>query len=176
MLVGENDETRAALLKIKDICHKLNIGIWVVFIVLGVSWLVSAWSILGAFLHGGGSTVLLKLFLSFAFGVVVAVMFVLFSKFFSEVSKGDSPFTLVQVKRLRMMSILLVIYGLLDNAITNCAASMLADGVNSGYISTNTDIVVAVYVAPFIIAAVVFAFSFVFKYGVLLQELSDETL
>lgn len=53
---------------------------------------------------------------------------------------------------------------------------MQANGVNAGYISTNSDTIVSIYFAPFIIAAVVFAFSFVFKYGVLLQKFSDETL
>ncbi len=36
--------------------------------------------------------------------------------------------------------------------------------------------IVAFNFAPLVAAAVVFAFSFVFKYGVLLQEFSDETL
>ena len=44
------------------------------------------------------------------------------------------------------------------------------------YIVDSENAIIPINFAPFIAAAVVFAFSFVFKYGVLLQEFSDETL
>lgn len=176
MLDNEMGETQDSLFKIKRICHKINILMWVVFAVLSISWLVSVGSIIAALLEASNGALLLKLILCIAYGAVVATMFVAFSRVFLEVSKGDSPFTLTQVKRLRVIAALLVVYGVLDNAITNCVALMQANGVNAGYISTNSDTIVSIYFAPFIIAAVVFAFSFVFKYGVLLQKFSDETL
>ena len=80
-----------------------------------------------------------------------------------------------QVKRLRIIAVLLLLYAVLDMVATNAMAVMQIDVINSGYISTNSAIV-TVNFTPFIAAAVVYAFSFVFKYGVLLQEFSDETL
>ena len=75
-----------------------------------------------------------------------------------------------------MISCLLLLYAVLDSAITLNTAAMQLETFNSGYISTNESTVLTLNFAPFVAAAVVYAFSFVFKYGVLLQEFSDETL
>ena len=56
-----------------------------------------------------------------------------------------------------------------QNSLTK--VNKICQGVNLGDSS-----LFAIDFAPLIAAAVLFAFSFVFKYGVLLQELSDETL
>ena len=61
-----------------------------------------------------------------------------------------------------------LVYAVLEVVLTGVVPFM-AGGVDEGFIPT-------LNLFPFVASAVVFAFSFVFKYGVLLQEFSDETI
>lgn len=180
MFDEEARDTRDSLNKTKRICRALklitivSLVLLVVFEFASVGFMVVA--VLGNFGELDGNIGLLQISLSLSFGLVVAAILVILLRIFSDVAQGDSPFTMAQVKRLRIISLLLVCYGALDNIITNASALIQYNGFNSGYMSTNENAVFAVYLAPLIVAAAVFAFSYVFKYGVLLQKLSDETL
>ena len=70
---------------------------------------------------------------------------------------------------------MLLIYAILDMLISYNAASLHYDWANPGSLMV-ADPFVTINAAPIIAAAVVFAFSFVFKYGVLLQEFSDDAI
>ena len=150
-----------------------------IFILICIYWVVVVVSMLAALLQPGsvdGDASALSVLLYIAYGIIIAILFVIFIRIFSSTSKGESPFSMKQVKRLRMISCLLLLYAVLDSAITLNTAAMQLETFNSGYISTNESTVLTLNFAPFVAAAVVYAFSFVFKYGVLLQEFSDETL
>ena len=67
-------------------------------------------------------------------------------------------------------------YAVIDFAVTANAAIFKYDELVSGYVSTTGNEIIPINLAPIFGAGVMFAFSFVFKYGVLLQEFSDETL
>lgn len=109
-------------------------------------------------------------------GVVIAVMLVVFIMIFSDTSKGQSPFVMKQVKRLRIIALMLVLYAVFDSAISFNASFLHFSWSMANFISVGNNPFTTINFAPLIAAAVLFAFSFVFKYGVLLQELSDETL
>ena len=81
---------------------------------------------------------------------------------------------MLQVKRLRIIAVMLILYAVFDIAMKYNAVFLQFNGMNSGYASM--DSMLTIDFAPLVVAAVVYAFSFVFKYGVLLQEFSDETL
>lgn len=100
--------------------------------------------------------------------MVMSVVCITLIRIFSDVSKGCSPFTMIQVRRLRLMAISLVVYSVLEFGITYCSSFLQYEAIGSSVATINLFTIIA--------AAVVFAFSFVFKYGVLLQEFSDETL
>ena len=99
---------------------------------------------------------------------VMAVTCVTLIKIFSDASKGCSPFTMIQVRRLRLMAAALLVYAILEFAITYCSSFARQDWAGPSVATVDLFAIIA--------AAVVFAFSFVFKYGILLQKLSDETL
>ena len=71
---------------------------------------------------------------------------------------------------------MLLLYAAVDFLITANTSFLQLDGLNSGYASTNDNTIIPINLVPLIASAVIFAFSFVFEYGVLLQEFSGETL
>lgn len=178
MLEADLAEANSSLKHIRKICQAISIGLRAIFILICIYWVVVVVSMLAALLQPGsvdGDASALSVLLYIAYGIIIAILFVIF-RIFSSTSKGESPFSMKQVKRLRMISCLLLLYAVLDSAITLNTAAMQLETFNSGYISTNESTVLTLNFAPFVAAAVVYAFSFVFKYGVLLQEFSDETL
>lgn len=179
MLEADLAEANSPLKHIRKICQAISIGLRAIFILICIYWVVVVVSMLAALLQPGsvdGDASALSVLLYIAYGIIIAILFVIFIRIFSSTSKGESPFSMKQVKRLRMISCLLLLYAVLDSAITLNTAAMQLETFNSGYISTNESTVLTLNFAPFVAAAVVYAFSFVFKYGVLLQEFSDETL
>lgn len=175
------EETEKSLLKLSKVCKYMSLALKIVFAIFCVCWVLAAGLMVFSILNPGEFNVvdgasIPKLILNVAYGIIIAIMFLIFISMFSGAAKGETPFTLDQVKRLRLISLMLVVYALLDFAIAYNSALMQIDTFNSGYVSTNGSAVLPLDFAPFIAAAVIFAFSFVFKYGVLLQEFSDETL
>lgn len=174
-------ETSSSLNKTNKVCKFISLAIKIVFVLICVYWLFAAGLMVFTFFNPGlneeiGNTSVLKLIVYLAYGVIIAILFVSLNGIFSDVAKGESPFAMIQVRRLRLISIALLLYAIFDLVIAYNSALMQIDGFNTGYITTNGNAIVPVNLAPFVAAAVVYAFSFVFKYGVLLQEFSDETI
>ena len=173
--------TANSLMRINKVCMGIKIVLKVVFVIICVSWVLVAGvmvlSFTGALSSGeSGSTGIVPILLHIARGCMVAVLFAILIGVFSEAAKGESPFTLKQVKRLRMMSLALLVYALLGIAFSVGSVMLQLGSLNSGYISTASSAIITIDFAPFIAAAGVFAFSVVFQYGVLLQEFSDDTV
>lgn len=177
----ESDEVTAekSLLRVKNVCSFISVVLKIILAILLVYWITAG--ILTVFSPENqesvdGALLILKLLLYATYGSAAVVMFVMFIKMFSDAAKGESPFTLNQVKRLRWIAAMLLLCTVFDFAISANASLVQYGGINAGFYSTNSNVIVQLNFAPLIAAAVVFAFSFVFKYGVLLQEFSDETL
>ncbi|OUO88612.1 hypothetical protein B5F40_12185 [Gordonibacter sp. An230] len=181
MLDVELEEANNSLQKTRKICNCISVGLKVVFGLICIYWILVVGAMLLSMFNPGlviaqdGRISFFSILLYLAYGFIIASLFVVFISIFSNTAKGETPFAMSQVKRLRIIAALLLLYAILDMVATNAVAVMQIDIINSGYISTNSAIV-TVNFTPFIAAAVVYAFSFVFKYGVLLQEFSDETL
>ncbi|WP_143412158.1 hypothetical protein [Arabiibacter massiliensis] len=174
-------ETAQSLAKVKSICSFIAVTLKIVFPIVCLYWAFTVILIIGTLVNPDafdffGTSDLTSTLLYLLYDITIAAMFVTFIKIFSDASKGESPFTLLQVKRLRVLALLLLLCGIIDISATASASIMQYGNVDAGYYSTTDNIVIPINFAPFITAAVIFAFSFVFKYGVLLQEFTDETL
>ena len=177
----QNDDSvkvEDSLSKIKRVCSLINIALRAVLVGLCIYWLVAMILMCASFLGSGqfGIPEALNVILYISYDIVVAVMLVIFIRMFSDASKGSSPFKLGQVKSLRIVSAMLLFCVMLDFFIAANASLIENEIFTTGFYSTSENAIIQINFAPFIAAAVVFAFSFVFKYGVLLQEFSDETL
>ncbi|MEG0461876.1 hypothetical protein [Gordonibacter sp.] len=181
MLDEAEQETKDSLKRIGRVCKSISLIVKIVFGVLCVYWVFTTAFMVFALVgdktseHAYGLSVL-GVVLHLAYIVVIVALFMVINGIFSDAAKGDSPFTLSQVKRLRLISALLVVYCVLDFAITSNNTLLNYDGLNTGFVSTNDNMIFPLNISPLIASAVVFAFSFVFQYGVLLQEFSDDTV
>lgn len=183
MLNKEVENTRASLDQVNNVCRRLCLSIKVIFVIICIFWSISAvsmvWSLASeGFIGSGSDSNIFNLMLHIARGAIVVVLYLILVHVFEDTVHGESPFTMKQVARLRKAALALVVYAVLGLVLGYCSALLEMNGFSSGYISTegSGNVILAIDFSPLIAAAAVFAFSYVFKYGVLLQELSDETL
>lgn len=174
MLDADTKETIHLLIKTQKICRIIRTATIAVFTFLCIWWLVSscvmAYTLLNPELFDNPVTAL-SLAIYVISGVAMAVVCLTLIKIFQEASKGRSPFTMLQVGRLRLVAVALLGYAMLEFAMT-CIASL----TQQGWMSSSSSGAPTLNLFPIVAAGVIFAFSFVFKYGVLLQEFSDDTL
>lgn len=174
-------ESLESLAKVKCICRIIGVILKAVLLIACAYWsfaiALMAYSAINPEAFGFfGTPGLAEIILYLFYDAAIAMMLVVFIKVFSDVSKGESPFTFQQVKRLRILAALLLLWGFFDIATAANASILQYGSIDAGFYSTSGNMIIPINFTPFISAAVVFAFSFVFKYGVLLQDLSDETL
>lgn len=103
-------------------------------------------------------------------------------KILDDISENRTPFTMQNAKRLLLLSGALLLYAVLE-ALLGCIDSqfIFMAGNNSIEVgnfirdfSSNSGTMLNLF--PLLMSAMFFALSYVFKYGVLLQQESDETL
>ena len=177
MVYDDAKETERSLLKTNRVCKFICMLMKLVFLLLCVWWTGSI-GVMGCslvnpdILNNVIKVNALMLAIYFASVVVMVVACLCLIRIFSDASKGSSPFTMVQVRRLRLVAGSLLLYGVLEFVMTIAVSSAQQGFANM----TLNGEVATINLFPLVAAAVVFAFFFVFKYGVLLQELSDDTI
>lgn len=181
MLNEDALETQESISRINKVCKLINVVFKVILVIFCAYWVVAIVGMIFGAANNDSSqqlagTIFFQILLFSTHGVVIAFLIGVLIAIFSDASKGESPFTFIQVKRLRWIAGLLLIYAVLDFLITQNNALLSYSGMDSGYISTSDISIIQVNLGPLIAAGAVYAFSFVFKYGVLLQEFSGETL
>ena len=173
MLEADLVEAEASMKKIRKVCRFIALGLRVILFVYAVYWTVALFNMVTSFVSiDGGSQNIIRVVLHLLHGLTIASLLLLFSSIFADTKRGRSPFAMSQVKRLRIIAGLLLV----DFGVTLNTISFQSGSLSSGYVSTNSNVIIPINLAPIFGAAVTFAFSFVFKYGILLQEFTDKTL
>lgn len=184
MIVEDLSEVEATLRRIRKFSKVAGIILNVVFFASVLYWLFfSLATILTIvldidlpFVTNGNPLLIAPLVCS---GLLLAALFKTGAVVFLDVSRGDSPFTLVQAYRLRRSSVIVLLYAAFEALLSPGFMAILElNGFEIGYslVDHSTDFSISVNVGALILAAVLFSLSLIFKYGVLLQEFSDETL
>ena len=112
-------------------------------------------------------------------GFIMAILLKIGSDVFKDVALGESPFTLVQARRFKAVSLIVLVYVLLEAPLSpGCMALLQMSGIDVGYVFVDyaSSPSISINIGALLVAAVFFSLSLVFEYGLLLQELSDETL
>lgn len=178
----ESAQTEISLAQVNKVCRGICIATKVIFAIFCLFWIIAAasmaWSLAVDGFLGNPDNNIFNMALHIARGAIVVILYLIMIRVLEDTVHGESPFTMKQAKRLRKAALALIIYAVLGIVLGYCSALMQMNGFSSGYISSTAsgNVIMTIDFAPFIAAAAVFAFSYVFKYGVLLQELSDETL
>ena len=181
MLDPDEIEARKSLLKLKVLCKRISVVLIIALAILCVCWVFAISSMVISQINAETVNVrndlnTLNIVMYLVRAMIIVALFSVFIRIFFGAARGESPFTMNQVRRLRIISALLLAYALVDLGISCNNTLIQFDLMNYGYVSTSDSAIVPLNLGPFLAAAIVFAFSFVFKYGVLLQEFSDETL
>lgn len=178
-------ETEESLNKVRKTSKLICAIVKIVFLVFCICWLLVLGLSIFAFLCpqfniGSESELRIATIASLFFnGLLIVIQFIILIRMLTDVAKGESPFALVQVKRLRVLSVVFVTLALFEFIFSPGFAYLLQmNGFDVGYLIANDggNSILSINLAPLIVAAVFWALSLIFEYGVLLQEFSDETL
>lgn len=173
----EEADVLRAVARSKKVCSACSCMMKLLLIILCSWWIVSS-SVMALSLVNPGAfqyydTVSwLSISIYFVAIVPICSIFLILNKIFIEVARGCSPFTLKQVKRLRIVSLSFLVYVGIEFLFTS--STLLIQQSWSTVLSSGS--VPNVNMFALVASAVIYAFSYVFEYGVLLQEFSDETL
>lgn len=110
---------------------------------------------------------------------IACVALYILMRLFEDISKGESPFTFVQARRLAIIGCLLTV-GILVEALVFTGSNpslSIPDAVNMGYEGSPSVKQMFFINGAYVVGAILsFCLSYTFKYGALLQKLSDDTI
>lgn len=154
-----------------------------ILIILAV--LFFAWNVVGALIAGITSIqedmfsiesvapLIAKLFSD----MIVLAAFLVVSGVFRDIARGDSPFTLKQANRLKILGFLLIADVIIALVSSVFPVALVQVGIFTvGAPEVDSGVNVYLKMSSIIQAIIAFAFAEIFKYGALLQQLSDDTI
>lgn len=109
---------------------------------------------------------------------VPAFVFAVLMQVFGDISAGSSPFTTEQSKRLQLIGWLLlanVVFGAIAS-VTPLPYTQVGSLEFGLFVSSTNSSGISIDFSSLLWGAVCFCLSYVFKYGALLQQLSDDTV
>lgn len=183
MEINEYEEIEFALNRIKNVSKivQVLIRIALVCFTLFLGFLLAAILIsifLPSALPGDVTVNVSSLLFLVVFGSVTWFLIKIILDIFGDVVSGKSPFAMQQVKRFRLVAALFLASAIIE-AITSIgvipiisAGSMGISYVTSASLSSS----MSINAGNLFCAMIFWALSLVFKYGILLQRFSDETL
>ncbi len=107
--------------------------------------------------------------------VILPVILGVCTSLFKCIGQGVSPFNSKQARNMRIIGWLFVVYALCDNIANNASISSVIAGTPVSVDHQDTPFF-GVNIFMLAIGVVFFCFSAIFKYGSLLQEVSDDTI
>jgi len=176
----EEMELQGSIKKMKKVCKVIQVGCFIALLAFILVWLLIAYFLVADIIKGIvglGEAVHLILF-----GAFVCSFLIIALRAFSDIVKGESPFSQKQVKRLRVLGTILLICTILETAVPFLPIASVYGGEvlgkSVGVVTTsNADPPIVKLNAPMLImSAMCYGFAIIFKYGVLLQQLSDDTV
>ncbi|MCL1799121.1 MAG: hypothetical protein FWG23_05235 [Eggerthellaceae bacterium] len=113
------------------------------------------------------------------FGVLVCLSLIIAIRAFSDVIAGESPFTLKQAKRLRTLGTVFLLLAVAEALLSVLFGPLsygaeLPGGGLIGLVTVESSMI-SVNLSMLIVAVMCYGFAVIFKYGILLQQLSDDT-
>lgn len=172
-------EIEAAMAKVRRACRLLQRICAVCLVAFSIAWIVLiCLQIVFAIDQQWEASRYGEVLFAFMHGFVIVILLFAATLSFSDVAKGHSPFTAKQVYLFRLASILLVLLAVVDAILSTSfyfgfevAGFDIAayQGHQMGSAKVNIDMMTLFF------AAILYGVSVLFRYGVLLQRLTDET-
>lgn len=172
-------ELEASITKVRKSCRYVNYGCKVLLAIVFLGWIVLLGLQFASIAAGQADPSSYKEILyAFVYGLILVLLLLSGVRSFSAVVKGESPFTVNQVKRFRFAALLLILLTVVDATMSvGFSYDFTIAGVNAAAVGGGgaDRIVTDIDLMPLFFAAILYGVSILFRYGVLLQRLTDET-
>ena len=181
-MFGESNEARASLLRLENIAKPLYVALRVVMVTFAIGWSLL---FVAFFVSLATSEVgLYDLVCHLLYAVPVAVsafinVYILYviGSICDSIRHGSSPFTMHTSRQIKVVSFLLLVSFVLQAVVSVIPFDGYSLGVMRIGLAKQGDGVVAdLSISTLVASAIGFVLSYVFKYGALLQRLSDDTV
>lgn len=181
-MFGESNEARDSLLRLENIAKPLYVALRVVMVTFAIGWSLL---FVAFFVSLATSEVgLYDLVCHLLYAVPVAVsafinIYILYviGSICDSIRHGSSPFTMHTSRQIKVVSFLLLVSFVLQAVVSVIPFDGYSLGVMRIGLAKQGDGVVAdLSISTLVASAIGFVLSYVFKYGALLQRLSDDTV
>lgn len=113
--------------------------------------------------------------------LLICGIILIIKRSFGDIAQGNSPFSRLQAKRLRIVAVLLLAHALLTTIVSPGILSVAGTGeatvgVAIGAVAGEADKLIPINAGDIVLAVVLFCAALIVEYGSLLQQLSDDTL
>lgn len=155
-------------------CKRIYVALKIFFILCIVVWItLFGLSLFHSFAESAPLLNSATISVFFVGGIIAALLYVV-ARVYKDLSYGGSPFCYTQVKRLKLVSLLLVVYFFIDLALSFFSVNHgLSESLS---VSATSDPVFSINIAILIAVLVTYGMAIVFEYGTKLQEDSDATI
>lgn len=181
MAIQEIIELENSIGKVKRISKIIRLVCNVVAILVVFTWIALLGLSLFEFFSSNASSVIGLVYSVLSMSAISAwiVVFVrTVSSIFSEILNGEAPFGPRQVKKVKILSALMLVLFAIDTVISTGSVVLFNQlGVHVSIVSTFQPEIpfISINGGALFMAAVLYCLSIFFEYGTLLQRLSDET-
>lgn len=181
------DSREKSLSRVSKICKILSLLCKLAFFILAL-WCIAVLALMCFSLsqtNFNGEILPLALavpFLFILYSLNACLIPFIFGKMLSDISEDRTPFTLRNANRLLFLALILLMYAIFEALLASVDSQFVLiagnDSIEVGNFirdfASNSGTTLNLF--PLLMSAMFFALSYVFKYGVLLQQESDETL
>ena len=113
--------------------------------------------------------------------LLICGIILIIKRSFGDIAQGNSQFSRLQAKRLRIVAVLLLAHALLTTIVSPGILSIAGTGeatvgVAIGAVAGEADKLIPINAGDIVLAVVLFCAALIVEYGSLLQQLSDDTL
>ncbi len=181
-MFGESNEARASLLRLENIAKPLYVALRVVMATFVIGWSLLFVAFFVSLVTSQVGLYGLVCHLLYAVPVAVSAfinIYILYviGSICDSIRHGSSPFTMHTSRQIKVVSFLLLASFVLQAVVSVIPFDGYSLGVMRIGLAKQGDGVVADLSISTLVASVIgFVLSYVFKYGALLQQLSDDTV
>lgn len=180
MLVEELSEAQSALKRIQRISKYTAVILKAAVILFCLVWvaIIIALGLMALSFIPSNSAVEASTVIPFGFyGFATILLLIILQGVFSDIAKGSSPFTKKQVRRFRWAALVLFLGAVLEALFSSGAQFLIqSENMNVEYRDSSNGNILSINAGSILGSALLLTMSFVFEYGVILQEFTDDTL
>lgn len=179
---NEGSALHSSLEHIRTVCKVIRVACLVCLVGFILCWVVFTSWMIAEYINATPNGVQIEdISYTFLFGVMVCVLFIVTLRIFSDIVAGETPFSHKQVKRLRYLGAAFLVFAAIELILSTSfyfdtqllGQTLSVVGESASEIPSEF---IRIDLTAILAALASYGLALIFKYGILLQEYSDETL